>query len=115
MYFAGVLSAVASMILQYLTGHCFFFLFAGFTGIGLLSLGNVDIPSLMTTIGNVFLVGSVAKMAVTFPVAFHYFGGIRHIFWDKTPEALQNDQVESSSYAVLGASLAVTALAGLVL
>lgn len=80
-----------------------------------MSLGNVDVPSLMTTIGNVFLVGSVAKMAVTFPVAFHYFGGIRHIFWDKTPEALQNDQVESSSYAVLGASLAVTALAGLVL
>lgn len=87
----------------------------GFTGIGLLSLGNVDIPSLMTTIGNVFVVGTVAKMAVTFPIAYHYFGGVRHVLWDKMPEVLDNEQVESSSYVVLGASVAVTAIAGLFL
>jgi succinate dehydrogenase (ubiquinone) cytochrome b560 subunit len=88
---------------------------AGVTGIGLLSLGNVDIASLMTTIGNVTFLGTVAKAAVTFPIAFHYFGGVRHVLWDRMPEALENDQVESSSYTVLGASVAVTAIAALFL
>eukprot|EP00349_Pseudokeronopsis_sp_Brazil_P009000 CAMPEP_0202975152 /NCGR_PEP_ID=MMETSP1396-20130829/66588_1 /ASSEMBLY_ACC=CAM_ASM_000872 /TAXON_ID= /ORGANISM="Pseudokeronopsis sp., Strain Brazil" /LENGTH=159 /DNA_ID=CAMNT_0049710201 /DNA_START=40 /DNA_END=519 /DNA_ORIENTATION=+ len=87
----------------------------GFTGIGLLSLANVDVPSLMTCLGNVFLVGSVAKMAVTFPVAYHYFGGVRHIIWDELPDSLNNEQVESTSYAVFGAAVGVTAIAGLML
>lgn len=69
----------------------------------------------MSTIGNTFLVGSVAKMAVTFPLAYHYFGGVRHLIWDRMPESLHNDEVESSSYAVLGSAVAVTAVAGLLL
>lgn len=59
----------------------------------------------MSYLGNIFIVGSVLKAGITFPLAFHYFGGLRHVFWDNKPEALQNDQVEATSKVVYFASI----------
>ncbi len=75
-------------------------LFAGLAGVSLLSfVPGVDPSAVMNFIGNSCM-GSVAKMAVAFPLTYHYINGMRHFYWDRTPDALTNDQVENTSYAV---------------
>jgi succinate dehydrogenase (ubiquinone) cytochrome b560 subunit len=84
-------------------------LWAGITGIGALSLAGIDVQPLMQLIGNHEYVGPVAKLGVSFVLIYHYFGGVRHVVWDKLPERfLYNDPVEKSSFALFG----VAALAG---
>lgn len=42
-------------------------------------------------------VGPIAKIAVSFPLIYHYLGGVRHIVWDKQPEThINNESVEKS-------------------
>jgi succinate dehydrogenase (ubiquinone) cytochrome b560 subunit len=72
-------------------------------------LAGVDVPALMSTIGDVTLIGQVAKFGVAFPLTFHYLGGIRHFMWDKNPESLDNEKVEASSKILFGAATAVSA------
>ncbi len=79
------------------------------TSIGALALVGVDVPTLLSTIGDTTLLGFVAKFGVAFPLTFHYIGGIRHIMWDRNPEQLDNESVERSSYIVFGAAAAVSA------
>jgi succinate dehydrogenase (ubiquinone) cytochrome b560 subunit len=62
----------------------------------------------MSTIGDITAVGNVAKFAVAFPLVYHYLGGIRHLVWDRTPDLIENDKVEQSSYILIGASSAVS-------
>jgi succinate dehydrogenase (ubiquinone) cytochrome b560 subunit len=59
-------------------------------------------------VGDITLLGPLTKVAVAFPLTFHYLGGVRHLIWDKSPELLQNDQVEKTSYALFGASAALS-------
>ncbi len=84
------------------------------TGIGALALVGADVPHILNAIGNFSIIGPVAKMAIAFPLVYHYVGGIRHLYWDKTPEALTNEQVEQSSKVVFGASVAASVLLGFV-
>jgi hypothetical protein len=35
-------------------------------------------------------------------------GGVRHLIWDKTPEMLENDKVDSSSKMIMGAAAVVS-------
>eukprot|EP01031_Cornospumella_fuschlensis_P032026 gene32026-38726_t len=82
----------------------------GITAIGALSLAGCDVVGLMNTIGNMAAVGTVAKFGVSFPLIYHYLGGVRHLVWDRKPELVTNEQVEKSSYALFAAS-AVSAAA----
>jgi succinate dehydrogenase (ubiquinone) cytochrome b560 subunit len=87
----------------------------GVAGIGGLTLAGIDVPALMTFIGNYPLVGMVGKFAVAFPLSYHYLGGLRHVIWDYYPEkTLNNDDVEKSSYAIIAAATVIGAGAALV-
>jgi succinate dehydrogenase (ubiquinone) cytochrome b560 subunit len=85
----------------------------GVTGIGGLCLAGIDVPAMMSAIGDVIIVGHLFKFGVSFPLVYHYLGGVRHLVWDKMPETtLNNASVEQSSYILFGtatvASLAIT-------
>eukprot|EP00560_Eucampia_antarctica_P006560 CAMPEP_0197824848 /NCGR_PEP_ID=MMETSP1437-20131217/2055_1 /TAXON_ID=49252 ORGANISM="Eucampia antarctica, Strain CCMP1452" /NCGR_SAMPLE_ID=MMETSP1437 /ASSEMBLY_ACC=CAM_ASM_001096 /LENGTH=142 /DNA_ID=CAMNT_0043424641 /DNA_START=153 /DNA_END=581 /DNA_ORIENTATION=+ len=50
------------------------------------------------------IVGGIAKFAVAFPCTYHYFGGLRHLLWDKNPDMLTTSDVSNASYALVGSS-----------
>jgi succinate dehydrogenase (ubiquinone) cytochrome b560 subunit len=77
---------------------------AGFGVASMLALGNVDVAALASTVGNTPIYGSLAKFTVAFPLVYHYLGAVRHVYWDKNPEVLQNDDVTFTSYGIFGAS-----------
>ncbi len=53
------------------------------------------------------------KLALAFPFVFHTLGGLRHIYWDKTTEGIDNQSAKASSLALFAASgLGAAALAG---
>ena len=80
---------------------------AGITGVGALALAGTDVSALASVLGNVTLVGPVAKFAVGFPLIYHYFGAVRHVIWDRIPEStLTTEGVTQSSYILLGTSIA---------
>jgi succinate dehydrogenase (ubiquinone) cytochrome b560 subunit len=83
-------------------------LFAGITAIGAMSLVGADVPALMSSIGDITVVGNVAKFAVGFPLIYHYLGGVRHLIWDNNPDLLENTKVEQSSYILVGASVVLS-------
>jgi succinate dehydrogenase (ubiquinone) cytochrome b560 subunit len=69
---------------------------------------NGDAPLLMQAIGS-SAIGPLAKIAVSFPLIYHYLGGVRHIVWDKQPEThINNESVEKSSYILFGAAGALS-------
>lgn len=84
------------------------------TGIGALALAGVDVPAFMAAVGDCSLFGTAAKFAVTFPLTFHYLGGLRHLYWDRTPESLQNEDVEKTSYILFGTAAVLSLGAALV-
>jgi succinate dehydrogenase (ubiquinone) cytochrome b560 subunit len=55
------------------------------------------------------LIAAGANVTVAFPVAYHFFGGIRHLAWDCAPPYVTNVDVEKSSLALFGALVAVSA------
>ena len=84
----------------------------GVTGIGCITLLGGDAPMLMSTIGS-SMVGPLAKIVVSFPLVYHYLGGVRHYLWDNDPEMLGNEAVTKSSYYLFGATGAITLMLGL--
>jgi succinate dehydrogenase (ubiquinone) cytochrome b560 subunit len=76
---------------------------AGVSAIGTVALFNGDVPLILSTIGSSF-VGPVAKIIVSFPLLYHYLGGVRHVIWDKNPDLLTTDQVGKSSDILFGLS-----------
>ena len=72
----------------------------GITSAGGLSLIGVDVPALMQYIGNVTLIGHLAKFSVAFPFTYHYMCGIRHLRWDNAPDNLNTEYVTKSSYVL---------------
>lgn len=73
-----------------------------------MALVGVDVPALLSTIGDITALGFVAKFGVSFPLVFHYIGGLRHMFWDRSPEMLENEKVEQSSYQLFAIATAVS-------
>jgi succinate dehydrogenase (ubiquinone) cytochrome b560 subunit len=55
------------------------------------------------------LVGGAAKFSVAFPLVYHYLGGVRHLAWDSFPDMLNNVDVKTASYALVGGSFVVSA------
>mmetsp|Transcript_108812 Transcript_108812/g.306638 ORF Transcript_108812/g.306638 Transcript_108812/m.306638 type:complete len:160 (+) Transcript_108812:65-544(+) len=92
-------AAAVSSIINRVTGVTLTF---GITGVGALALVGVDVPAFMSMLGDITIVGNVAKFGVTYPLLYHYLGGIRHLVWDRKPELLTNDLVEKSSFALIG-------------
>lgn len=50
----------------------------------------------------------IVKGSVAFPFWYHYSGGLRHLYWDRTPEILTIADVEKASYAMVGGSILLT-------
>lgn len=83
----------------------------GVTGIGALALVGADVPSVMSSIGNISIIGVLAKFSVGFPLVYHYLGGVRHLVWDMMPEStLSNEEVSKASYALLGSATALSVI-----
>lgn len=97
-----------SSITVRITGVC---LWLGMGGVAVHNLMGGDPSMLMASIGDTAVLGSVGKFSVAFPLSYHFIGGVRHAYWDQTPEAVTNEQVEKASYAVLGGSVVLTGLA----
>lgn len=61
------------------------------------------------------------KLAISFPLVYHYLGGLRHFVWDMHrignqadhSSLLETPKVEQSSQVLLGASVALSALLSL--
>eukprot|EP00943_MAST-04B_sp_MAST-4B-sp1_P006652 g6652.t1 len=95
---AGTFPTIAiSSILNRATGVS---LSMGLAGCGALSLMGADVPTLMYEFGH----GSMApvfKFGVAFPLVYHYAAGIRHLYWDQTVKGFSNEEMQSSSVALL--------------
>ena len=63
--------------------------------------------SLMASLGTSGI-APLAKFCVAFPFTYHFCGGLRHVIWDRNPDMLTNQQVEQSSYLVMGAATAIS-------
>ena len=71
----------------------------GVSGIGAMAFMGADPSAVTTAIASAGLC-SCPKFAVAFPLVYHYLGGIRHIVWDRSPEQLTNEDVESSAVLI---------------
>jgi hypothetical protein len=67
-------------------------------------------PSLaMGAIGSTFLLGPLAKFAVGSTCTYHYLGAVRHVFWERNPNALAKDTITTSAYVLYGSTAAIAA------
>lgn len=80
----------------------------GVAGIAGLALVGGDVSAVLSGIGSVPLVGTVGKLAVSFPLIYHYLGGVRHVVWDKNPSTLTNEDVEKASLVLIGSSVVLS-------
>ena len=94
---------------SFLPSYSFTFVcIVGVSGIGAGALAGLDVPGAMMMLGQ-SPVGPVLKFGVAFPLVYHYLGGVRHIMWDKAPEKLTNENVETSSQVLIGSAVALSA------
>ncbi|CAM9213652.1 unnamed protein product [Hapterophycus canaliculatus] len=96
--------AALSSIANRVTGVA---LVVGLYGISGASLVGCDAPALMSALGSSGA-GPAVKLAVSFPLVYHYLGAVRHTVWDYVPETLQTAGVAKTSYALLGMSGALS-------
>ncbi len=80
----------------------------GVSAIGASAAAGIDPSTITAAIASVESLVFIPKFAVAFPLVYHYLGGVRHIVWDRNPDALTNEQVEQSSAILLGGSAAVS-------
>ena len=100
--YAFPITAVSSVMNRF-TGVA---LCIGVYGIAGSSLLGLDVVSLTNALGN-SLIGPLAKMAVSFPLVYHYLGGVRHIVWDNMPSLLETKDASTSSYLIIGGSAVI--------
>ena len=84
-----------------------FALSIGTWGIGCTALLGGDPGAIMASLGSSGI-APLAKFCVAFPFTYHFCGGLRHVIWDRNPDMLTNQQVEQSSYLVMGAATAIS-------
>ena len=104
MHYAWPVAAISS-ITNRITGGC---LSVGMSGMGFLAIMGSDVGGILSSIGNSG-VGPLAKFCVAFPLTYHYVGGVRHLVWDFYPETVTNEKCATSSYAVGGVAIVVSA------
>jgi succinate dehydrogenase (ubiquinone) cytochrome b560 subunit len=54
------------------------------------------------------LISAGSKFAISFPIVYHYGGGLRHLMWDQYPEMLTNTDVAKSSYQLFAGSALIS-------
>ena len=84
----------------------------GVAGVGVISLFGGNPADVFQCIGN-SAVGPLAKLAVSYPLVYHFLGGLRHFYWDASPDTLTSEQVEQSSKILLGSSVLLTLVVAL--
>jgi succinate dehydrogenase (ubiquinone) cytochrome b560 subunit len=94
---------------------------AGFAAAGYIALTG-DLPGALASFkANYPLLVFPTKLVISFPLVYHYLGGMRHFVWDlhkignqadKT-SLLETPRVEQSSQILLGASVALSLLAAI--
>lgn len=85
----------------------------GCAGLGLIEIfggSGTSLAVMQMVGGSGFAMASTAKLAISFTMSYHYFGALRHLYWDQKPEVLTNVDVEKSSYALFAASGLVSAV-----
>ena len=89
----------------------------GMLGLATVSLGGDALGAIDAAKAAAPLLVPVAKVAVTFPVIFHYMAGVRHLVWDtyhignQTEKSLlDKEQVEKSSNALFAAAIVASGL-----
>jgi succinate dehydrogenase (ubiquinone) cytochrome b560 subunit len=78
---------------------------AGMYGIGAAALVT-DVGGVLASMkeSSPLLMGAPAKLAVGFPLMYHYLGGLRHIYWEKNPAGLATESIHQSSVVLAGAA-----------
>jgi len=97
--------AAISSITNRVTGITLTF---GAVGVGALEIlgGNGTALSVVQEISGLGLgIVTAAKFSVTFPIVYHYFGGMRHLAWDHFPQLLNNIDVAKASYVLIVSSV----------
>jgi succinate dehydrogenase (ubiquinone) cytochrome b560 subunit len=90
--------------------------------VGCFGLGSIEIVGgsgsalqVVQSIGSSgTLLAGGAKFSLVFPVAYHYFGALRHLRWDAQPDLLTNAKVATSSYYLFVAAAITASIATLV-
>ncbi len=83
----------------------------GMYGVGIGALCGLDVAHAMFSLGQ-SSIGPLAKMTVAFPVVYHALGGVRHLYWEVKPEGLNPDSQRQASVYLVGATGALTLIAG---
>lgn len=102
-----------SSVLNRFTGVALYF---GFCSVGALNVVS-DVGPLLEAAASCPYLAVPAKLAISFPLVYHYMGGIRHFYWDHYSYGVQSDKttplevpaVKSSSIALMGAAAAASA------
>ena len=97
--------AAISSVTHRITGGA---LTCGLYAIGVGALIGSDVSVFASSLGASAL-GPVIKFSVTFPLSYHFLGGLRHVYWEKRPEGLNPDIQRQSAYACFGLAGAVSA------
>ena len=98
----GALSSITNRV----TGTCLSVGAASLAGLELMG-GSGTALSLMQGLGDSML-AAPTKLAVSFPLVYHYLGAVRHTAWDYRPELLENADVETTSYVLVGTSVVLS-------
>lgn len=118
MHYKFPLGAITS-ILNRVTGVM---LTAGFTGAGYVALTG-DLPGAITALATDHpMLAFPAKLVVSWPLIYHYLGGIRHVVWDNAKMGNQTDhsdlletpKVELSSKVLIASSVVLALIAAAV-
>lgn len=80
----------------------------GTSGIAFMALGDSSKPAELASSLASSSLAFPAKLAVGFPLTYHFLGACRHIVWDKTAKGFSNAQMLQSSYALVGASTVIS-------
>jgi len=80
----------------------------GTAGIGLMALPGAQVPVDFAQSMASSSLAAPTKFAVGFPLVYHFLGAIRHAVWDLKAWGFTNQAMLQSSYALAGASLALS-------
>ena len=76
----------------------------------LLAVSGVSMSELADFVTASSVLAPTVKFAVAFPLAYHWLGGVRHMYWD-TIRGFEIEEVNKSSYAIIAAAVALSLVA----
>lgn len=76
----------------------------------LLAVSGASMSELADFVTASSVLAPTVKFAVAFPLAYHWLGGVRHMYWD-TIRGFEIEEVNKSSYAIIAAAVALSLVA----